>query len=86
MAKQLCYQCGAKPVSKTAKGNPLKYVFTQRPPTDLISKEQASASLGVKAETLLNWSRHGTFPKPVKQGRTILGWRRDEYERWVAKH
>lgn len=40
--------------------------------------------VGVANSTIWLWARQGRFPKPVKIGPRVTGWRTDDIERWLT--
>lgn len=80
-----CQNCPNFKPRKKKKKDKLDYLFSNKPPTDLIPVDEMERLVHITRRTLYDWSNRGTFIPLVKHGRTIMGWRRDDYERWAAK-
>lgn len=65
--------------------DPLRFLFSKRPPTDLIPVAQMELLVSKKRRTLMAWVKQGRFPTPHIQNNRILGWRRDDYEDWLKQ-
>lgn len=63
--------------------NWLETIFSAKPPTDLIPSDEMESLVNRKLRTILSWHNKSNFPAPIRQGKSIVGWRRDEYERWL---
>ncbi len=65
------------------KKDPLRFLFSNTPPTDLIPVGEMEVLVSKNRRTLMNWAKQGRFPLPLVQKNRILGWRRDRYEAWL---
>ncbi len=81
-----CSSCSKTIKPKTKVKDPLRFLFSKRPPTDLIPVDQMESLVSKKKRTLMIWVKQGRFPAPHIQNNRILGWRRDSYEAWLKQN
>jgi predicted DNA-binding transcriptional regulator AlpA len=81
----LCSACSNRVKPRVSSKDPLRFLFSKRPPTDLIPITQMELLVSKKKRTLMAWVNKGCFPAPHMQKNRILGWRRDDYEDWLKQ-
>ncbi|RIZ50764.1 hypothetical protein AK966_18025 [Vibrio sp. PID23_8] len=82
----VCSSCSNRVVKPiTPAKDPLRFLFSKRPPTDLIPVTEMELLVSKKKRTLMAWVKQGRFPAPHIQKNRILGWRRDDYEDWLKQ-
>jgi len=52
---------------------------------DLVDAHQILASLPFSKASLYNWSHGGSFPSPIKTGRSRYRWRRSDVDQWLTE-
>ena len=52
---------------------------------DLIDAHQILASMPFSRASLYNWSHGGSFPTPIKTGRSRYRWRRSDVNQWLEE-
>ncbi len=53
-------------------------------PFQLYRLSQVAALIGVSKRTIERWQETENFPRPYKIGPSIIAWRSDELEAWIA--
>lgn len=53
-------------------------------PYQLYRLSQVAALIGVSKRTIERWQETENFPRPYKIGPSVIAWRSDELEAWIA--
>jgi prophage regulatory protein len=51
----------------------------------LIREKELSQRLGISSATLSRWERSGLFPKRIKVGKRMVGWRCSAVDQWLSE-
>jgi prophage regulatory protein len=51
----------------------------------LIREKELSQRLGISCATLSRWERSGLFPKRIKVGMRMVGWRSCAVDQWLSE-
>lgn len=50
----------------------------------IFRKRELSRLLQISEVTIWRWVRAGQFPKPIKLGPNIIGWRKGDIDDWIS--
>jgi prophage regulatory protein len=51
----------------------------------IIREKELSQRLGISSATLSRWERSGLFPKRIKVGIRMVGWRSSAVDQWLSE-
>lgn len=54
------------------------------PAVEIIRGADLPFVVGMSAVTVWRWRKAGTFPAPIQLGKTSIGWRRADIEKWLS--